>query len=215
MRFLKLQVLFLLIAVIAVGALAADVVLKNRAESKLEAQITEEVPETTGVRARIRSFPFVGRLLVTGQVSQVDVDVQHSAAGELALSDVRVRVEDVDLDTGEAMNGRAVVRSIKRGTVRADLRQDEINGRLPRQLQVQLQEGKAVIAGPGGTQAQLVVTPEGKIELRIANRSVFELALPTTSLLPCPPTATFVPGALRLSCSFTEVPPLLLERIQR
>ena len=211
MRFLKLQVLLLVLAVLAVGAVAADVVLKNRAETELAAQIANRVPETTGVRTRIRSFPFVGRLLVSGQVSHVDVMAQHSAAGGVALNDIRVRAEEVELDSGAAMDGRAVVRSIKRGSVQADLRQDQINSRLPRGFQVQLEPGSAVVSGPGGAQAKLTVSPEGRIQVRIANRSLLDLVLPDTALLPCRPTPTFITGALRLSSTFTEVPKLLLD----
>lgn len=215
MRYLKLQVLFLLLAVLAVGAVGADGVLKNRAETELAEQITQRVPETTGVRARIRSFPFVGRLLVSGKVSQVDVTAQHSAAGGLALADIRVRVEEVEMDTDAAMDGRAVVKSIDRGSVQADLRQSEINSRLPRGFQVQMGQGTATVSGPGGAEARLALSPEGRIQLRIANRALLDLPLPETALLPCRPEATFVPGALRLVCTFTEVPPLLLDLAQR
>lgn len=81
MRFLKLQVVLLLVAVIAVEAVAFDIVMKNRAETELATQITQRVAETNGVQARIHSFPFVGRLLLSGKVAEVDVTAQHSAAG--------------------------------------------------------------------------------------------------------------------------------------
>jgi len=215
MRFLKLQVLLLLLAVVAVGSLGADVVLKNRAETELADRVMAKVPQTSGVRARIRSFPFVGRLALSGHVEQVDVTAQHSGAGGVDLNDITVRVEDVEMDTGAALHGQAVVRSIKRGFVRADLRQDRVNALLPKQFQVQLQQGSAAITGPGGSQAQLTATPEGKIVLGIANRALLELPLPKTALLPCHPTATFVPGAIRLSCTFSEVPELLIRLAQR
>ena len=214
MRSLKLQVLLLLVAVLAVGALAADVVLKNRAETELATQITQRVDETNGVQARIHSFPFVGRLLLSGKVAEVDVTAQHSGAGGVSLSDIRVRAEEVELDTDAAMDGRAVVKSIGRGTVQAHLRQDQINSRLPKGFQVRLQPGAAVVSGPGGAEAKLAVT-DGKIQLRIANRTLLDLALPDTKLLPCRPTAEFVTGAVRLSCAFTDVPPLLLDLARR
>lgn len=209
MRFVKLQVAFLLLAVVVVGGFAADMVLKGRAEARLEAEVTARSPDASGVRARIRSFPFLARLLTSGTVSEVDITAQHANPGGVALTDLVVRLDEVELDVDEAKKGRAVVRSIGRGSVRADLGQDQINARLPRPVQVQLQEGRAVITGPGGAEATLVLTPEGVVQLRIANRTVLDLRIPVTTLLPCRPTAAFVPGALRLSCSFTEVPELL------
>jgi len=211
MRFVKLQVALLLVAVLVVGGLGADVVLKGRAEARLAAEVMAQSPNTDGVRAHIRSFPFLARLLTSGKVAQVDITAQHANPGGVALSDLFIELDEVELDPGQARRGRAVVRSIKRGRVRADLGQDQINSRLPKQFQVQLQQGRAVIDGPGGTEAKLTISPEGMIQLRVGGRSLLDLPVPDTDLLPCRPSATFVRGALRLSCGFTEVPPLLLD----
>ncbi len=211
MRFVKLQVALLLVAVLVVAALGADVVLKGRAESRLAAEVMAQSPDTRGVRARIRSFPFLARLLTSGRVAQVDITAQHAEPGGVALSDVFVELDEVELELDQARKGRAAVRSIKQGRVRADLGQDQINSRLPKQFQVQLEQGRAVISGPGGTEGKLTISPEGKIQLRIGSRSLLDLPVPDSALLPCRPSATFVPGALRLSCEFTEVPPLLLD----
>jgi len=215
MRFLKLQVLLLVLAVLVVGSLAADVVLKNRAEGELAAQVMARVPGTLGVRAKISSFPFVGRLLSSGQVPKVVVTAQSAATGEVSLADIQVEVDDVKMDTGEAMRGRAVVQSIGRGSVEADLRQDQVNSRLPRGFQVQFVTGKAVVTGPAGIQAQFIATPEGTVQLRVANRSIFDLPLPKTELLPCAPRVAFVSGAVHLACAFDKVPPLLVSQAQR
>ncbi len=209
MRFVKLQVALLLVAVLVVAALGADVVLKGRAESRLAAEVTAQSPDTNGVRARIRSFPFLARLLTSGKVAQVDISAQHAEPGGVALTDVFVQLDEVELELDQARKGRAVVRSIGRGRVRADPRQDQINSRLPKQVQVQLEQGRAVVNGPGGTEGKLTISPEGMIQLRIGSRSLLDLPVPDTDLLPCRPSATFVPGALRLSCEFTDVPPLL------
>jgi len=211
MRFVRLQVALLLAAVVVVGALGADVVLKGRAEARLAAEVMAQSPDTNGVQARIRSFPFLARLLTSGKVAQVDITAQHANPGGVALSDLFVQLDEVELDPDQARRGRAVVRSIGRGRVRADLGQDQINSRLPRQFQVQLEQGRAVINGPGGTEGKLTISPEGRIQLRIGSRSLLDLPVPDSALLPCRPSAIFVPGALRLSCDFTEVPPLLLD----
>jgi len=216
MRFLKLQVLLLVVAVLAVGGLAADVVLKNRAETELAAEVGRRVPGTTGIEANISSFPFVGRLLLSGQVPKVVVTAQHAGiADAVALSDIRVQVDDVEMDTGAAKDGRAVVKSIDRGSVQADLRVDQINPRLPRGFSVQLEDGKAVVSGPGGAEAKVTATPEGALQIKIASRTLLDLALPKTDLLPCAPAATFVTGAVRLTCTFDEIPPLLVDLARR
>ncbi len=215
MRFLKLQVLLLVVAVVAVAALAADVVLKNRAETELAAQVMTKVPGATGVRAKVSSFPFVGRLLLSGQVPRVVVTAQQATASEISLSDIRVQVDDVEMDSGEAMDGRAVVRSIGGGSVQADLRVDQINPRLPRGYSVQIEPGRAVVTGPAAAQAQLVTTPAGSVQLRVGDRALADVPFPKSELLPCPPTATFVSGAVRLACTFDEVPPLLVDLAQR
>lgn len=214
MRLLKLQVLLLVVAVVAVGGLVFDFVVKNRAETALAEQVANRVAGTSGVGVAISSFPFVGRLAVSGQVPKIVVKVQQSTAGEVPLTDIRVLVENVKLDTQAALDGRAVVQSIGRGSVQADLREDEINRRLPRGYSVQLQAGKAVVSGPLGTKAELVSTPSGSLSLRLAGASLLDLRFPTTDLLPCRPTATFVRGAARLACTFTEVPRVLIDLAQ-
>ena len=211
MRSLKLQVFLLLIAVIGVGALVFDVVLKGRAEAELADEVERRVPGASGVEADISSFPFVGRLLLSGRVSKVVITAQHAGIDVVALSDVRVQVEDVEMDTDAAMDGRAVVRSIGRGSVQADLRQEEINSLLPRGYSVQMQGEKATISGPAASRAQFVTTPEGSVQLRIADRALVDIPFPKTDLLPCAPAATFVTGAVRLACTFDELPPLLVD----
>jgi len=215
MRFLKLQVLLLVVAVVAVAGLGADVVLKGRAEDELASRVEARVPGTSGVSAKISSFPFVGRLLVSGRVSRVVVAAQHTAVASLSLEDIRIQVEDVEMDSGAARQGRAVVRSIGRGSVRADLREDQVNARLPRGYQVRFQDNKATVTGPVPVPPQLVATPEGSLQLRVANRSLFDLPLPKTQLLPCSPKVAFVGGAVRLSCTFDKVPPLLLDAAKK
>ena len=210
MRLLKLQVFLLVLAVMVVAALGFDVVLKNRAETELASEVAARAPGTTGVGAKISSFPFVGRLLVSGRVPKVVVTAQHTSVADVSMEDIRIEVEDVKMDAQEARHGKAVVQAIRSGRVQADLRQDEINSRLPRGYQVQLSDGKAVVNGPVALPAQLVTTPEGSVQLRVANRSLFDLPFPKTDLLPCRPKATFISGALRLSCTFDTIPPLLV-----
>ena len=215
MRYLKLQVLLLLVAVLVVGGLAADVVLKNRAETELAAEVVRRVPDAMGVQAKISSFPFVGRLLLSDEVKGVVVTAQHARVGDLSLADVRVEAEDVEMDPAAARDGRAVVRSIGRGTAQADLLQDQINQRMPSRFSVRLEEGTAVVTGPAGVKAELVVSEKGALRLRVADRTLLELEVPKTDLLPCPVGVTFVNGAVRLACSFDEVPPLLLDLAKR
>jgi len=215
MRFLKLQVLLLVLAVLAVVALGADLVLKGRAQDELASEVATRVPGTTGVKAKISSFPFVGRLLVSGQVSEVVVTAQHTSTGGISMEDVRIEVDDVEMDSGAARQGKAVVQSIGRGSVRADLREDQINSRLPRGYQVHFQANKATVTGPVAIPAQVVATPEGSIQLRVANRALFDLPFPKTDLLPCAPNASFVTGAVRLACTFDKVPPVLLNLARR
>jgi len=195
MRFLKLQVLLLVFAVAAVVALGADVLLKNQAQTELASRVEARVPGTTGVDAKISSFPFVGRLLLSGRVPEV--------------------VEDVEMDSGAARQGRAVVQSIGRGSVRADLREEEVNPHLPRGYRVHFEDNRATVTGPLQVPAQLVATPQGELQLRVANRSLFDLPFPKTALLPCSPQAAFIGGAVRLSCTFDKVPPVLLNLAKR
>jgi hypothetical protein len=213
LRVVKLQILVIVLVVLVGGLLILDVVVRGRTEQALAAAVEAKVPETQGTTATIDSFPFIGRLLVQGTVPTVTVRAAQTRVGPLTLHDVAVTVHDVDVDLAGAVGGNLRISSIGSGTLAARVLQSDLSGRVPG-VRVVLVPGRADVIGPGGVKGELVTTKPGVLTLRVAGRTVDDLALPQSGLLPCAPRVTIVEGALELGCSFTKVPDALLAATQ-
>lgn len=209
----------MLVVVAVVGAVVGDVVARRQAQAALVRAVAKNVPGASGVSASISSFPFLGHLLVQGRVSEVDVRISQVAAGlgtqsVVELSGVDVDAHDVQLDKAEALRGRARVVGIGRGQARASISQGALQRLLPAGMSVRLAAGVAEVTGSSAGPAQVAAAAGGGLALRLARPAVtIPIALPTT-VLPCPPQATIADGAVTLSCTFTGVPRLLLDRVQ-
>jgi hypothetical protein len=202
------------LAVVVGGACVADVFVRGEAERALAAAVEREAPGTHGTSASIGSFPFVGRLVVRGQVPVVTVRAREARAAELPLRDVSVTVHDVHLDTGQAVKGKVRITSAGHGSLDATVTQDDLNRRLPG-VHVVLTPGQAEVGGPAGVKGELVTSTKGRLVLRVAGRTLFEIPLAVAGLLPCEPEVAIDQGALRLSCSFDDVPDVLLRAASR
>jgi hypothetical protein len=186
LRLVKQLALILLVVVIG-GLLVLDVWTKNRAEAALALAVDTNVPDTSGVTASIESFPFLGRLVVGGDVPVVTVRAAQTRSGDVRLQDVVITVNDVRVDAGEALNGRLQIVSIGHGTITAHVTQQEV-ARV---------SGVPVVLVPG------------------SSRLPVRLPLGQAGLLPCDPDVTVEAGRLALFCEFTEVPPSLLADVNR
>ena len=102
--------------------MAGELVAKGLAERQLRDRARDAVPGATGGDAEIRSFPFVGRLLVDGSVPYVRVRVNHVGAGRVAFTFVQVELEGVHLDRNQLIRHRKVrLTSLDRGTATAEI----------------------------------------------------------------------------------------------
>ncbi len=214
------RVAVLIVVVVVVAAVAGDMVARRRAQATLVDAVVRNVPGATDVSASVSSFPFLGHLLVQGRVAEVDVRIGGVAApiggrSAVDLTDVQVDVHDVDLDTGEALHGQARVTAIGRGHVQASISQDALQRLLPRGVSVHLAAGSAQVTGPLAGSAEIVATGTGKLALRLGRpQVVIPIPLPTATVLTCPPQVAIADGTLTLSCSFRDVPRILVDRVR-
>ena len=210
------RAVLLLVVVLVVAAVVGDIAARRQAQAALVRAVAKNVPGATGVSASVSSFPFLGHLLVQGRVSHVDVRITRVAAGgrsAVELSDVDVDVHDVELDTAEAVHGRARVTGIGRGQARASISQAALQRLLPAGTSVRLAAGAAQVSGSSAGPA-VIVAAAGGLSLRLGRpQVVIPISLPAT-VLPCPPQAVIAEGAVVLSCTFADVPRILLDQVQ-
>src|SRR5256885_927020 len=103
--------------VILLGLIGADQAAKGWAESKLAERAAAYYPPGSGSSASIHSFPFIPRLLFTGDVPRVDVNLDDLRIQAVLIRRLSLHVTDVKLDRDEIFRGRVHVRDVGEGTI--------------------------------------------------------------------------------------------------
>jgi hypothetical protein len=212
--------------VILLGQIVADQAVTGWAESTLAERAAAYYPPGSASSAAIHSFPFVPRLLITGDVPRVEVNLDDLRVKEVLVRQLSLRVSDVRLDRDELFQGRVHVRDVGQGTIVATLdgpalaRAIGADVRFTSAGDVEVHEriqgvnvkarGKLTFKGN-----VLTVTPTS-VEGRSvpADRFVINYRIPGTELLPCPPQVKVITDAVVLSCDVVDIPAALVEIAQ-
>jgi hypothetical protein len=157
----------------------------------------------------IHSFPFVGRLIAAGQISEIDISADRVVEGGIDLSGVHMTLDDVKVNRSQSLKERRVrLESIRSGSVYAEIGADALSSALG--VPVHVVDGAVEVDVLGHTVRAPMTVQGGTLSFQVAGRTLPALTLPTTRLLPCHPNATFHGDVIRLSCRFTQVPPRLV-----
>ncbi len=210
------------LVLLAVVLVAADVLTRGWAESELAARAAAYYPPSSASSAEIHSFPFLGRLLVGGDISAVSLRLENVTAGVLALRHLRFDFDDVKFDRTELFSGRVRVLDVGAGRMEALVDGSSVTRAVG--LDVRFADGEVEvhreIAGVD-VSARARVTLEGN-RLRVVPISVQGLPVPASrltvaydipgvQLLPCSAAVRPVPEGLVISCSVDDVPPALIQ----
>jgi hypothetical protein len=212
----------LVVLAVLTGALVvADVAARSWAESKLAEQAAAYYPPSGESSASIRSFPFLGRLLVGGDVPEVSLRMESLRADILTVSRLGLDLSDVKVDRGELVAGRVRVVDIGAGRIEAlvdgtslaravgfDLRfaygEVEIHRKV-RGVDVSAR-GRVTLDGN-----RLTIVPTSVQGLGVpAAAFTVTYDIPAAELLPCPAEVRPVPEGLVVACAVDDVPPALV-----
>ena len=203
--------LLLLAVVIAVLLVVADFGARSAVESQLTERVELAAEPEGSTSARISSFPFLARLLTSGEVSRVRVVTAGVTVEGLTLARVAVDLDDVTVDRDRLLSERKIVlTALERGTVHAEVTQEELSERLG--VPVTLEAGRARVRVAGQTLTATASVTNNTLRLSVSGFSVPSLRIPRLPLVPCVADAEIVPGRVRLSCSVDEVPAELVGR---
>lgn len=204
----KIVSLVLLAALLGV----ADIGGRSFAEAELAAKVERSVKGSSGVDADISSFPFLGRLLVSGEVPRLDVRVRSLSGTSLEVTHTLLRLDGVVLDRSELVKGRAEVKDIERGTVEMTIEAAALAALVPDEVDLTVRDGRLVAAFRGieVSAATLDIDEEGALRLQIPPLPAVRIVLPGSTLFPCRPDAELVNDEVRLRCAFEDVPPALV-----
>ncbi len=186
-----------LLVVLIAAAVVGDLYARSRVESMIAQRIEQRVPGSHA-SVHISSFPFVGRLAVSGSVPEVKAKVTSVTEGRFTFSLVNVDVRGLKLQRSQLIHGHVDVTGVSRVTVHATMTQQALDQAVG--VPVVLGDGTVSV---GDVSADITVTG-GRVYVGSTG-----FAVPALALLPCVSGATVSPGQLVLSCVTTTIPPAL------
>lgn len=190
---------------------AADIGVRSVAEAQLRDRVVASAAPAGATRVRIESFPFLGRLLLSGGVSRIRVSSADVTVDGVTFARVALDLSEVTFDRDRMVSERKVVlQSLERGTATAEVTQDELSDRVG--IPIILEEGRARVRVGGQTVTASAAVADNTLRLSVAGLSIPALRIPRLPLLPCVAGAEILPGRIRLTCSVDEVPAELVGR---
>lgn len=184
----------------------ADLAAKAVAEKRIEERAAEAAGPGATSSAEISSFPFLGRLLVSGTVTEVEVRTEGVEAGPLTLRAILVNLEGVQLDRDALFGGDVRLRDIDSGTVTVELDGGVLSRVLA--LPVTVEEGTVNVKVAGRKVAARAEVRDGALALEVAGLAAVTVPIVRTELSPCMVASVEVRGdRVLLSCRVADVPP--------
>jgi hypothetical protein len=202
-----------------------DQAAKGWAESQLAQRAAAYYPPGSGSSASIHSFPFVGRLLFSGTVSGVDVNLDDLKIEAVLIRRLSIHASDVKLTRSDLFHGKVHLDDIGAGKLVATLDGPALAKAI----------GADVRFSPGEVEVHkriqgTDVTAKGKVSVKgnlftVTPTAVEGLAVPASSLavsyripgveiLPCQADVKVVQNGIVLSCNITDVPAALVQAAQ-
>jgi hypothetical protein len=204
----KLLVLAVLVAVLLVG----DVLARSAAESAVETGVRSKVAGVGSVEARIDSFPFTGRLLAQGQVSNLDLRLSDVTGHGIDVATLRLEAVGLVLDRSVLFGGKVRVKRVDRVTVTATIDEAQISQATGAEVEL-LDGGRARVTYRGVTATARVTVSDGAIRFTAGGLPALTVPVPDSDLLPCEVDATVVDGAVLASCTADHLPAIVLRAV--
>jgi hypothetical protein len=188
---------------------------KSYAQRQIEQRAQVYAGSGSSAKASIHSFPFVGRLLLSGSAGDLDLRVFHVVSQAVTLSTVRVQLTDVHVDKGKLLGQRKVeLTSIRKGVVTVGLDAAELSHRVG--FPVTVSSGKVTVDVRGQVFTAVPTVVNGNLRLQVGSLPAVTVAIPRTDLIACQATTVVATGGeVQLSCETNNIPPALLRAASR
>lgn len=189
-------VLVTLVAVLGFG----DRGVKGFAERTIETSVRSEITGVGTVDASISSFPFVGRLLLGGSVSHVELVLHDVVGHRIPVEEVRLDIEDLRIDRNDLLNGDQV----------------EITGSGPVRVRLRITRANVeTLLGPltgvafavaDGTRLSV---DDGRVQLGAG----ISFPVPSADLLPCAASAVIENSEVVIDCVADTMPQVVIDAV--
>jgi hypothetical protein len=200
----RLIALLIGVAIVVAGLSVADIWIRHKVQGVVASHVEDQFPGSHAT-VSISSFPFVGRLITSGTVPKLTVDVTGVQVDGVTFGAIDIVAHKLKVDTSKLTSAKVVLQGLSSGSVTADLPQASIDQKAG--LDITLGSGTVTLAG-------VSVRPDVSVSgttvmLGLAGLPTISIPIPQLSLVPCVTAAVVVPGALQISCTLTALPPAL------
>lgn len=200
-----------MLALLAGLLVAADVGARTVAESQIRDRVAVAAGPAGETSAHIESFPFLVRLLTSGDVSRIRVAAQDVTVEDLTLARVALDLHGVTIERDRLLSEQKVVlTALDRGTATAEVTAEQLSERLG--IPVTLEAGRARVRVAGQTVTAAASVSDNRLRLAVAGVDLPTLRIPKLPLLPCVANAEILPGRIRMTCTVDKVPAELVGR---
>ncbi|MBW3536898.1 MAG: DUF2993 domain-containing protein [Actinobacteria bacterium] len=175
------------------------------AEQKLEEAAADRI-RSESVDVDLEGFPVVARVLVKGEVAQVEYRWGSPLLGRVRAQSLEVSLRGVGLARSDLLNGDVRIEGVEAGELEVKIPLSEIGRLLERD--VRIHQGQIVVSltpatevvGSVSASADGLVLTAGPLEPVAAD---FD-----RGIMPCAPRVTLDNRLVLLRCSFRGLPPL-------
>jgi hypothetical protein len=218
-------ILLVVPTVILLALIMGDQAAKGWAESKLAERAAAYYPPGSGSSASIHSFPFIGRLLFSGTVPQVDVNLDDLKIEAVLIHRLSIHASDVKLNRSDLFHGKVRLDDIGQGKIVATLDGPSLAKAIgadvrftPGEVQVHKRiQGVDVSAkGKVAVKGNVVTVTPTSVEGQGVPAEIFTIRyrIPGIEILPCQAAVKIIQNGVVLACDVTDIPPALVQAAQ-
>ena len=179
------------VGLVVVAGVVAELTVPGLVEDGIEETVRTRTDDRVQVEAQVAGSPLVPRLLLDGEVEQVEVTLAEVDGRELRSATASLSARDIRVDRAALVRGEVEVTDLDVGQVVLELDPQELAEAFD--LPVDLDPRALELAGDA---------------LELAGRQVLDLIVPTGQL-PCDPQLAVESADIRFSCTFDELPDML------
>ena len=195
-----LLVLFVLFVLLLVALDFGAKIAVERVSAR-ELRNAEQI-DAGGVETSVDTFPFLGRLLVSGATS-FSIGLDDVTDRGVRVDRIEFDVDGLVFDRGEALEGRVRIDDVERVRATAVINEDTIAAAAG--VPVDLEPGSATAAG-----STVEVAVVGRqVQAAVPGVGAVTFAVPSTDYLPCEPALVIAQDRVELSCTTDSLPPLV------
>jgi hypothetical protein len=204
-----LRNLLIFVVVLLVVGVIADIGTKRLLENRIEAEIegADRTVDVGNVDAEIKSFPFLGRLGLRGEVDHFNLRLEDLVTPGVTFQVLQLTVDGVTFDRSVLLNARVQVQHLDRATIKAEITEAAASEAVG--VPVTFTPGTATVEVAGQARTAAVAVVDGDLSLSAEGVGDLTITLSETDYFPCVIDATVKQGKVVVRCTATELPPAL------